>query len=107
MQIEQLKKIIDFLEKKEGKIPKEKGNLRWKMVFNEPFTKKELYIKDALYLNHSNVRSLPEGFKVWGDLNLAKSHIESLPEGLKVGGSLRLGYTNIASLPKGLKVGGD
>jgi len=28
MQIEQLKKIIDFLENKEGKIPKDKGNMK-------------------------------------------------------------------------------
>lgn len=31
MQIEQLKRIVDFLENKEGKIPKDKGNLQWKM----------------------------------------------------------------------------
>jgi len=28
MQIEQIKKIIDFLENKEGKIPKDKGNMK-------------------------------------------------------------------------------
>ena len=88
MNKEQLKRIFEFLEEKENKTPKDKGNLSWKLTFNEPLTEKDLDIK--------------------GDLDLTYSNIESLPEGLKVGGDLRLdGCANITSLPKGLVVYGD
>ena len=87
MQIEQLKKIIDFLEKKEGKIPKEKGNLNLH--------------------SFKKLTSLPKGLKVGGILSLMFADIESLPEGLKVGGNLSLSESNIESLPEGLEVGGD
>ena len=108
MNKEQLKRIFEFLEEKENKTPKDKGNLRWKLTFNEPLTEKDLNIKGDLDLSETPITSLPEGLKVKGDLNLAYSKITSLPKGLKVGGDLRLdGCANITSLPKGLVVDGD
>ena len=103
-----LKRIFEFLEEKENKTPKDKGNLSWKLTFNEPLTEKDLDIEGDLDLTYSNIESLPEGLKVGGNLILRYSRIESLPEGLKVGGDLRLdGCANITSLPKGLVVYGD
>ena len=88
MNKETLKRIFEFLEEKENKTPKDKGNLRWKLTFNEPLTEKDLNIK--------------------GDLDLSETPITSLPEGLKVGGQLWLiGCDNLTSLPKGLEVGED
>ena len=108
MNKEQLKRIFEFLEEKENKTPKDNGNLRWKLTFNEPLTEKDLDIEGDLDLSETPITSLPEGLKVKGDLNLAYSKITSLPKGLKVGGDLRLdGCANITSLPKGLVVDGD
>jgi hypothetical protein len=108
MNKEQLKRIFEFLEEKENKTPKDKGNLIWKLTFNEPLTEKDLDIEGDLDLSETPITSLPEGLKVKGDLNLAYSKITSLPKGLKVGGDLRLdGCANITSLPKGLVVDGD
>jgi len=124
MEKEQLKRIFEFLEEKEG----HNAPFKWKLVNNEPIAKEDLNIKGGLFLEHSNIASLPEGLKIGGNLNLSYtpklkslpsdldvkgdiylegSKIESLPEGLKVGGDLDLTYTDIKSLPKGLEVGGD
>jgi hypothetical protein len=124
MEKEALKRIFDFLERKgEHKTP-----FKWKLVNNEPIVKEDLNVTSDLNLAFSKIKSLPEGLKVVGDLNLSYtpklkslpsdldvkgdiylegSIIESLPEGLKVGGDLDLTYTDIKSLPKGLEVGGD
>ena len=124
MKKEQLKRIFDFLKEEEG----HNAPFKWKLVNNEPIAKEDLNIKGGLFLEHSNIASLPEGLKIGGNLNLSYtpklkslpsdldvkgdiylegSIIESLPEGLKVGGDLDLTYTDIKSLPKGLEVGGD
>jgi hypothetical protein len=124
MKKEILKRIFDFLEEKgEYNAP-----FKWKLVNNEPIVKEDLNVTSDLNLAFSKIKSLPEGLKVAGDLNLSYtpklkslpsdldvkgdiylegSIIESLPEGLKVGGDLDLTYTDIKSLPKGLEVGGD
>ena len=124
MEKEVLKRIFEFLEDNEG----HNAPFKWKLVNNEPIAKEDLNIKGGLFLEHSNIASLPEGLKIGGNLNLSYtpklkslpsdldvkgdiylegSIIESLPEGLKVGGDLDLTYTDIKSLPKGLEVGGD
>ena len=124
METKLLKRIFDFLEEKEG----HNAPFKWKLINNEPIAKEDLNIKGGLFLEHSNITSLPEGLKIGGNLNLSYafklkslpsdldvkgdiylegSKIESLPEGLKVGGDLDLTYTDIKSLPKGLEVGGD
>jgi hypothetical protein len=124
MKKEIVKRIFDFLEDNEG----HNAPFKWKLVNNEPIAKEDLNIKGGLFLEHSNIASLPEGLKIGGNLNLSYtfklkslpsdldvkgdiylegSKIESLPEGLKVGGDLDLTYTDIKSLPKGLEVGGD
>ena len=108
MNKEQLKRIFEFLEEKEGNQHKDKGSLKWKIVFNEPITEKDLNIEGDLDLVSSKITSLPNGLKVKGDLNLAYSKITSLPKGLKVGGDLLLyGCEEIKSLPKGLVVDGN
>ena len=122
MNKEQLKRIFEFLEEKgEHRTP-----FLWKWENNIPLTEKDLNIKGNFSLERSKVKSLPEGLKVGGDLDLNGSinitslpkdlkvggilwlfgcdSITSLPEGLKVGGALNLAWTNITSLPKGLEV---
>ena len=103
MEIETLKKIFDFLEKKEG----HKTPFLWKWVNNIPLTEDDLNIKGDLDLLHADIESLPDNLYVGGDLNLMNSYVEELPDGLKVGGNLTLVGTKIKSLPEGLEVGGD
>ena len=99
MNIEQLKKIFEFLEKEEGhKMP-----FLWKLFNNIPLTKEELIVKGDLNLEDSEITSLPEGLTIEGDFFLYHSPVE-LPKGLKVGGHLSLIGPNVTSLPKGLEV---
>ena len=103
MDITKLKRIFDFLEDKgEHKAP-----FMWKLINNEPLTKKDLNVKGDLDLSNSNITLLPEGLKVGGTLDLIELNIETLPEGLKVGDNLVLSFSSIQTLPKGLKVGDD
>ena len=103
MEREQLKRIFDFLEKKE----QQNSPLKWKLINNIPLTEEELNVKGNLDLYDTELTSLPKGLKVGGSLYLSDTKITSLPEGLKVGGSLYLSHSKIESLPKGLKVGGN
>jgi hypothetical protein len=107
MEKETMKKIFDFLEKEENKMPQDKGSFKWKVIFNE-LTYDELNINGNLDLSYTKVTSLPEGLRVKGWVNLMGClAIVSLPEGLEVGDYLSLASSNIESLPKGLKVGGN
>ena len=104
MEKEALKRIFDFLEKKENHNPP----FLWKLLNNIPLTKEDLIINDDLDLSETYIKSLPKGLKVYGDLDLTLTDIEFLPKGLEVRGDLILdGCANIKSLPKGLKVGGN
>ena len=104
MKIEQLKRIFEFLEEKEG----HNAPVKWKLINNIPLIEEDLNVKGDLNLINSKITSLPEGLKVGGFLGLtACKGITSLPKGLQVGGNLYLTSSNITSLPKGLKVGGD
>ena len=105
MDITKLKRIFDFLEAKENKIPKYKRTLTWKIMLNYPLTEEDLNFKGNLDLYKSKIKSLPKGLKISGNLTLYKTKITSLPEGLEVGGNLDLKYQTITSPPKGLKVG--
>jgi hypothetical protein len=98
-----LKRIFEFLHKKEG-------TLEWKFLLNEPLTEEDLNIEGDLDLSNTKITSLPEGLKglhVGGDLNLFASAITSLPENMYVGGNLNLNHTRIKLLPIGLKVIGN
>ena len=99
MNKETLKRIFDFLEEKEGhKVP-----FLWKLFNNIPLTKEELIVKGDLNLEDSEIKSLPQGLTIEGDLFLYHSRVE-LPKGLKVNGNLSLIGPNVTSLPKGLEV---
>jgi len=73
-----------------------------KLPADERVVKGDLNLK-----NNKNIKSLPAGLQVGGDLELSSTGITSLPAGLKVGGHLHLFNTYIKSLPAGLQVGGD
>lgn len=95
MEIEQLKRIFEFLEDKEGKkLPEKWVNLMRqrkiieKLVNGISLTEDELIIKSSLDLSFSKIASLPKGLKVWGFLDLAGTKVASLPEGLEVGSRL-------------------
>ena len=59
----------------------------------------------SLYLQGTNITSLPEGLSVGGDLYMRGTNITSLPEGLSVDGDLDLRGTNITEIPKSAKIG--
>ena len=103
MNKEQLKRIFEHLEEKEGhNVP-----FLWKFKNNIPLTEKDLNIEGHLNLHRIEATSLPEGLKVKGNFYLKGAKIISLPKGLKVGGDLDLNGSNIiTSLPEGLTVGG-
>ena len=50
----------------------------------------------GLYLENTNIKSLPEDLRVEFSLFLSYTKIESLPKGLKVFGALRIWNTPIA-----------
>lgn len=54
-----------------------------------------------------DIRHLPDGLEIGGDMDLSRIQLEKLPNGLKVGGNLRLDNPPFGFLPTGLKVGGD
>ena len=84
MKEETLKRIFEFLEKKEGHNPP----LAWKLKSEIP-----LNVKGDLDLKLLSITSLPEGLEVGGDLTLYASKIKSLPKGLEVYGSIFIHYT--------------
>ena len=85
MKIEQLKRIFEFLEEKEG----HNAPVKWKLINNIPLIEEDLNVKGDLNLINSKITSLPEGLKVGGFLGLtACKGITSLPKGLQVGGGL-------------------
>jgi hypothetical protein len=89
----------------EGKLLKEDN------IELSPTEKINQYIKNGnkgnLYLNYTEITSLPDNFKVEGDLRLYGTLITSLPNNLKVGGQIDLRNTPITSLPNDLQVKGD
>ena len=100
MNKEQLKRIFEFLEKKENKLVKEKGTLRWKVVFNEPLTEEDFNRYGDLDLSNLEITSLPEGLKVHRDLDLYNSKIKILPKGLEVWGDLYVTNTDLEDYTK-------
>ena len=124
MEIETLKNILEFLEKKDNKKHKDKGTLRWKFMFNDPSIKEDLIVRGDLDISGLNIQHLPKGLKVIGDadfrfsslktfpeklfvegdLNFEWTRFKSLPGDLYVGRNLDLSYSDIETLPKGLKV---
>ena len=100
MNKEQLKRIFEFLEKKENKLAKEKGTLRWKIVFNEPLTEEDFNRYGDLDLSNLEITSLPEGLKVHRDLDLYNSKIKILPKGLEVWGDLYVTNTDLEDYTK-------
>ena len=100
MNKETLKRIFEFLEKKENKLVKEKGTLRWKVVFNEPLTEEDFNRYGDLDLSNLEITSLPEGLKVHRDLDLYNSKIKILPKGLEVWGDLYVTNTDLEDYTK-------
>jgi hypothetical protein len=126
METQTIKKVLNFLEKKEKKMKP----YRWKLINNEPLTEEELNIKGNLKLARTNITSVPKGLNVSGYIDLIdcqnlKSiqedlyvmedlylggclNFESLPKNSFVGGDVHLEYCkNLTFLPAGFKVGGD
>ena len=103
MKEETLKRIFNFLEEKgEHNAP-----FKWKFENDIPLTEGDLNVKGDLDLSHTEIESLPEGLKVWGNLSLYYcKHLTSLPKGLNVVGNLDLIASNVEFLSEGLKVGG-
>lgn len=84
----------------------QKEPTEYKIINNIRLTAQELNVDD-LYLSYSDIKSLPEGLNVGGNVYLNNCpNLTSLPEGLEVGGSLALNNCpKLVALPEGLKVG--
>jgi hypothetical protein len=61
----------------------------------------------ALYASGSELRSLPDGFSVEGNLDLKSSYIRRLPEDLYVGGKLDVSGTVIVRVPASAEIVGN
>jgi hypothetical protein len=100
--------LFQFIGDKEPEykndIPTRFKNL-YKFVYNsESLTPEDLHVKN-LFLQDSNISSLPAGLKVDRALSLYNTNISSLPDNLKVGMYLDLHDTPISKLPLGLEIG--
>ena len=78
MEKETIRKIFDFIEKKENKKHKDRDNFIWKLKFNEPLTKDDLVVNGDLDLTYSTLKSLPDNLEVKGDMQTRFSKIEEL-----------------------------
>ena len=76
MNKETIRKIFDFLQKKENKKHKDRDNFIWKLKFNEPLTKEDLIVNDDLDLSETYIKSLPKGLKVYGDLHIRRTRLK-------------------------------
>jgi len=84
MEKETIRKIFDFIEKKENKKHKDRDNFIWKLKFNESLTKEDLVVNGDLDLTDLTLKSLPDNLEVKGDMQTRFSKIEELPKGLIV-----------------------
>ena len=68
MEKETIKRILDFIQKKENKKHKDRDNFIWKLKFNESLTKDDLVVNGDLDLTDSTLKSLPDNLEVKGDM---------------------------------------
>jgi len=104
-------KLLDILRENKILVPRRSPEERQKNYQIALQKKIQQYIKDGgkgnLNLSDTPIQSLPPGLEVGGYLNLEScKNLKSLPDGLKVEGDLYLDNTSIQSLPPGLEVGG-
>jgi len=66
----------------------------------------DIYLKNDLILFDTNVTSLPNNLRIYGNLYLVNTLITSLPDNLEVEGWLDITNTKITSLPDDLEVVG-
>jgi len=93
----------------EDKRPKYKVPFKLKLLYEpETLTKEDLKVRSDLILMRTPIEKLPNNLTVNGRLDLEGcKNLKSLPSGLKVAGDLDLIDTNITELPLDLKVGGN
>ena len=96
MNKEQLKRIFEFIEEKEG----HNAPLIWKLLNNEPLIEEDFNRYGDLDLSNLEITSLPEGLKVHRDLDLYNSKIKILPKGLEVWGDLYVTNTDLEDYTK-------
>ena len=103
--MENLYNLFKFIE---DKYPQYRVPFEVKIINNIELSKEDLDFKGNVDLSESNIKSLPDGLKVGGYLNLRGCiSLTSLPDDLVVGGNLNLrGCTSLTSLPRDLKVDG-
>jgi len=95
--------IFQYLYDKKGKpIP-----LLFKLINKLPLNESNLYFDGNLYLQYSNITSLPNNLTINGNLNISDTNITTLPNNLTVNGSLNLSHTDISELPDDLCVYGN
>ena len=97
--------FFKFLQDKEGKPVPLKLKFLDPQTWGKP-TNKDLNVEGRLDLRRTDIKELPQGLKVGGQLVLEGcTSLEKLPQDLKVGRGLDLeNCTSLKELPKGLKV---
>jgi hypothetical protein len=103
--MENIYNLFKFIE---DKYPQYRVPFQFKIINNIELSKEDLDVKGNVDLAESNIKSLPDGLKVGGYLNLRGcTSLTSLPDSLVVGSNLNLrGCTSLTSLPRDLKVEG-
>ena len=84
------------------------GGSLW--IYNTPIETLPAHIrvgKDISLSGCKNLKSLPDGLMVNGDLDLSETSIRNLPKGLIIKGDLVLTDSAVSSLPEDLIVGGS
>lgn len=85
--------------------PKVKISLKVKLLLGFSITKRDLNHRGGLFLEYSNISSLPNNLRIYHSLNISNTKITSLPDNLRVDGYLLLFNTEINTLPDDLIVG--
>jgi len=89
-----IEKVFNFIREKRGyEYP-----FIFKLVNKLPLSDDELHINGYLYLNSSNITSLPDNLDVVGYLDLSHTKITSLPDNLYVGTDLYLYNTPLSRM---------
>ena len=95
-----LKKIFEFLEKKEGK----KTSLKWKIINDfDSINEDDLVFEGNLDLFQSSAVKLPNNLTVIGYLDIRVTDVKELPDNLTVHGDLFITGLEIDSIPNNLK----
>lgn len=104
MDIQKTEAFLTFLEKEKG----ERKPLIYKLLHQpETLTEKDLNVPGTLEIEDYNadIKTLPKGLNIEGNLRIWTDKFEYLPEDIKIGGRLVISSRELKRLPSPLQVG--